>query len=345
MCENLDDNVGRVLKALDDYRLADDTMVLFFCDNGPNGARWNGGMKGRKGSTDEGGTRSPLLIRLPGVIKPGTVVKPIAAAIDILPTLCDLASVKNIGTTKLDGISFGPHLRGGEEATTKRMLFQMWNGRLSVRTQTHRLDADGKLFDMLADPGQQTDISAKQMDLARNLIERAKQAKADWRIDEKENRPFPVGYRQFPITTLPARDGTPHGTVRRSANAPNCSYFTNWTKTTDRLEWNVEIATAGRYRVEVLHTCAKENVGATIAFSLGKANLTKKCTEPHDPKAYGHENDRVPRVGESYVKDFRPWSMGDVALEKGLQTLSLSAIEIPGPQAIEVRAVVLTLLD
>ena len=45
---------------------------VYFSDNGPNGWRWNGGMKGRKGSTDEGGVRSPLLVRWPGHIKPGT---------------------------------------------------------------------------------------------------------------------------------------------------------------------------------------------------------------------------------------------------------------------------------
>ena len=61
MCENIDWNVGRVLTKLDELKLADNTIVLYFSDNGPNSWRWNGGMKGRKGSTDEGGVRSPLL--------------------------------------------------------------------------------------------------------------------------------------------------------------------------------------------------------------------------------------------------------------------------------------------
>ena len=58
MCENIDWNVGRLLKKLDELDLTNDTIVVFFHDNGPNGARWNGEMKGRKGSTDEGGVRS-----------------------------------------------------------------------------------------------------------------------------------------------------------------------------------------------------------------------------------------------------------------------------------------------
>ena len=60
------------LKKLDELKLAQDTIVLYFSDNGPNSWRWNGGMKGRKGSTDEGGVRSPLLVRWPGHVKPPT---------------------------------------------------------------------------------------------------------------------------------------------------------------------------------------------------------------------------------------------------------------------------------
>ncbi len=68
MVECIDDHIGRLLKRLDKLDLADNTIVVFFSDNGPNSDRWNGGMKGRKGSTDEGGVRSPLFIRWPARI-------------------------------------------------------------------------------------------------------------------------------------------------------------------------------------------------------------------------------------------------------------------------------------
>jgi len=70
MCENIDWNVGRVLKLLEELQVEEDTIVIYFSDNGPNGWRWNGGMRGRKGSTDEGGVRSPLAIRWPRKIPP-----------------------------------------------------------------------------------------------------------------------------------------------------------------------------------------------------------------------------------------------------------------------------------
>ena len=63
MCENLDWNIGRVLEKLKDLDLENETIVVYLHDNGPNSFRWNNGMKGRKGSTDEGGIRSPLIIK------------------------------------------------------------------------------------------------------------------------------------------------------------------------------------------------------------------------------------------------------------------------------------------
>src|SRR4051794_22493240 len=178
MGESLDWNVGRLLKSLDERKLAADTIVLYFCDNGPNGWRWNGGMKGRKGSTDEGGVRSPLHVRWPGHIKPGTRVTQIAGAIDLLPTLTELAGVKRVGDRPLDGRSLAPLLLG--QVVTRwpdRVLFNHWNGRVSARTQRFRLDADGKLFDMVTDPGQTRDVTAMHTDETQRL----KAVVADWR--------------------------------------------------------------------------------------------------------------------------------------------------------------------
>src|SRR5689334_23008267 len=93
MCENLDWNLGRVLARLDSLGLAEETVVVYFSDNGPADWRWNGGLRGKKGSTDEGGVRSPLLIRWPGRIAPGKAIDRVAGAIDLLPTLSELAAV------------------------------------------------------------------------------------------------------------------------------------------------------------------------------------------------------------------------------------------------------------
>lgn len=140
MCENLDWNVGRILRHLKRLGLDRDTIVIFFSDNGPNSWRWNGGMKGRKGSLDEGGLRAPLLIRWPAKIRAGTRVDRIAGAIDLLPTLADLCDVPLISRKPLDGLSLRPLLSGTSSSWPDRMIFSLHNGRVSLRTQYFRLD-------------------------------------------------------------------------------------------------------------------------------------------------------------------------------------------------------------
>lgn len=347
MCENIDWNVGRVLKRLDELKLADDTIVLYFCDNGPNGWRWNGGMRGRKGSTDEGGVRSPLLLRWPGHVKPGTKVDAIAGAIDLLPTLADLAGIPVVSTQPLDGKSVAPLLRGDGEANwPDRPIFSHWNGKVSVRNQQFRLDASGRLYDMRADPGQATDIARDRPEVASQL----KEAVARWSQEllpglRNDARPFPVGYRNFPITWLPARDGVPHGHIKRSAGAPNCSYFTNWTSKDDSITWDVEIATDGRYEAEVYYTAAVEDVGAMLDLSLGDRHVQAKVVEPFEPPLRGAEQDRVKRNGESYVKDFKPLKLGVLNLAKGRGKLTMRATGVPGRHVIDLRTVVLTLIE
>lgn len=352
MCENIDWNVGRVLDKLDELKLAEDTIVLYFTDNGPNSYRWNGDMKGRKSSTDEGGVRAPLFVRWPGHIAAETKVTPIAAAIDLLPTLAELCGIEYEPKQPLDGKSLVPLLvekqmgkqTAKQTAWPDRMIFSHWNGRVSVRTQQYRLDDSGKLFDMPADPGQRHNVAAAHADVAAKL----QAAVADWRrellANWREERPFTVGYREFPITVLPARDGVPHGQIERSAKAPNCSFFTNWKSTDDRITWDVEIHTPGKYEAAVLYTCPPANLGCTIELRLGDRHARATVKEVNDPPLLGAEHDRVNRKGESYVKDFKPLALGTIELPAGRGELSLCAPAIPGPGAIEVRSVILTLV-
>lgn len=345
MCENIDWNVGRLLDCLDRLRLADNTIVLYFSDNGPNGWRWNGGMKGRKGSVDEGGVRSPLRVRWPGRVAAGTTIPQIAAAIDLLPTLADCAGIPVAAPRSLDGISLKPLLAGGAKDWPDRMIFSHWSGKCSVRTQRWRLDATGALYDMQADPSQKTDVASQHPE----IVERLSKALAQWKKDMGEkkafaDRPFTVGYPEMPLTQLPARDGRPHGNVKRSAGAPNSSYFTNWTSPEDRITWDVDVHTAGRYEAVVYYTCPPADVGSTVELSLGDGRVQATVAEPHDPPARGAEHDRSPRGSESYIKDFKPLPLGTIDLKAGRGELTLRALKVSGKQVMEVRMVLLTLL-
>ena len=343
MCENIDWNVGRLLARLDELKLAENTIVIYFSDNGPNSWRWNGGMKGRKGSTDEGGVRAPFLIRWPGHIPAGARIPQIAGAIDLLPTLANLAGIPAVGGKPLDGITLTPLLTGAAGDWPDRMIFSHWGGKVSVRTQHYRLDNAGQLFDMQADPGQDRDVSKEQPEVAARLSK----ALARWKDEmlpglKNDDRPFPVGYPEFPVTQLPARDGVPHGNVKRSAGAPNCSYFTNWTAAADSITWDVQVAADGRYEAVLYYTCPKADVGSTIELSLNGSRIQAAVSEAHDPPLRGAEHDRVPRKGESYVKDFRPLRLGVVELKACRGPLTLRALTVSGKQVMDVRLLLLT---
>jgi arylsulfatase A-like enzyme len=342
MCENIDWNVGRILKKLDELKIADNTIVVYFCDNGPNGTRWNDDMKGRKGSTDEGGVRSPLVVRWPAKVKPGTRISTNGAAIDLLPTLADLADIKVASRKPLDGISLKPWLLSAPDILwPKRKIFSHWRGRVAVRTEEFLLDHQGKLFTVRVDKGQRADISREHPDVAGEL----RKAVAEWKSEmlpqlEKDDRPFVIAHPDSRYTQIPARDGIAHGGIQRSNRFPNCSYFTNWKSLDGKITWTAEVEAPGEYEVELYYTCPKADVGSEIELSFRGQSVRSRITVAHDPPVLGAEHDRVKRQ-ESYVKDFRPLKMGTIRLEKGTGELTLKALSKPGSQVMEFRLIFL----
>lgn len=365
MMDNIDLNVGRVLKKLDELKLSENTIVVYFSDNGPNSTRWNGGMKGKKGVTDEGGVRSVLFFRWPGKIRAGMTVSHISGAIDLLPTLTQLAAVPVKSAKPLDGMSFSPLLLGSEWKLGSRELMNYNGGRLSVRSQTHRLDAAGALFDMVTDPNQTKDVSNEQPEIAAQLAAAGTKwhqevfgkpyvaaptgagkgkgkGKAGGGGSFADDRPYPVGYTVFPITMLPARDGIPHGGVQRSSNAPNCSYFVNWKSKDDSMTWDIEVHTAGEYEASIEYVCPEADAGSKIELSFGDGKSTGVVTPGWYPRLLD-DQDRASRKGESFMRDFHTLKLGTMPLSAGRGLLTLRALEIPGQSVAEVLRVTLTL--
>lgn len=113
----MDANFGRLMQALDDDKLRDSTFVMFTSDNGPaitpqhpHGSA--GPLRDKKGSMYEGGIRVPGLVRWPSKTKPGSVSDEPVCGVDVLPTLCSVASLQPPTDRKLDGTSFLPVLAG-----------------------------------------------------------------------------------------------------------------------------------------------------------------------------------------------------------------------------------------
>lgn len=339
MCENLDWNVGRLLDRLRTLNVADNTIVVWFHDNGPNGVRWNGDMKGRKGSTDEGGVRSPLYLRWTAGVAAGTVIPEIASARDLLPTLCDLAGIPCDVDKPLDGVSLAPLLHGNSDDWPSRELISHWKNKVSIRSQRFRLGDKGQLFDMVADPGQRKNVAKQHPEVAASLNEKLQQYRGEFLPTyNNDDRPFVIAHPDSDFTQIPARDGIAQGTIERSNRFPNCSYFRNWTSTNDKITWTAEVGAWGTYEVDIYY--AAKEAGAEFELAFNDSSLTFTIDEAHDVSELGAEHDRSPRA-ESYVKNFKKLSVGQITLAQGQGELTLRATKIPGNEAMEFRLLTL----
>lgn len=342
LSENIDWNVGRIMKKLEELQLLNNTIVIYFSDNGPNGNRWNGGMKGIKGSTDEGGVRSPMIMSWKKKITAHQKIEQIAGAIDLLPTLCDLANIDYVSSKPLDGISLKPLLLNQKTNWSDRILYNYWQNKLSLRNQSFRLSNSDQLYDMNKDPNQLHDIATTNPE-EYNLLKNAKNV---WikevlsELPKKDERPFVIGHPSVKITQLPAGEAKTTGTIHSSSIYPNDSFLTNWASVQDQIYWDVEVASEGDFEFEIYYTCSETDIGSTFSLTYNNAVLKGKITETNDPPLKGIEHDKSPRT-ESFVKDFKPLKLGKLHLEQGTGRLILQATEIANTQVMDFKLLTL----
>ena len=343
MVENIDWNVGRILESLKRLKIDQETIVIYFNDNGPNSFRWNGGMKGKKGSVDEGGVRTPLIVNWPGHIPAGSVVHQLAGAIDLTPTICDLSQIPidRNPTKPLDGISLAEQLLHPSLGLVDRSLFSEWSGLVAMRQGKYLLDAQGDLFDLLEDPGQNRPITQREPE----LVNQMKSSVGTWRnevlLSAESRRPFLIGHPDRSIAELPAQDGKCQGPfVRRSDTAPNCSYFTRIRSPEDVLEWDVEALQPGRYRIVVNYTAPQEAVGASLGIAFGDREISGVIPSAFTCVPRGEENDRYPRKSESFLKDFGSFELGSLDLQPNRSSFKVRLKNgLPGDSFIEIQGI------
>lgn len=342
MCANLDTNIGRVLRALDDLKLREKTIVVFLTDNGPNGERYNAGMRGAKGTLYQGGTRVPCFVRWPGVLPAGRVVNELAAHIDLLPTLTELCGVPVEGTKPLDGRSLVPLLKGSETAWPERPLVIQWMDRApprapvaAVRTERHRLVGQpGKwqLYDLVTDPGEMKDLAATEVE----TVEELARAYDGWWKDVSreiptERFPIPVGYAEEPVVEMSAAQTTLVAPAKMSGRHHNNAWVTGWTAAGAAVRFEIDVVRAGRYRVSLDYGMPPGEAGSDDAARPGVAVVVtaqgtggeSRGTLPFRRLVQVTSPDRVPRE-EVYEMTWASGELGEIRLPVGRWTLGLS---------------------
>jgi arylsulfatase A-like enzyme len=343
MIEGLDQSVGRVLGKLEELKLADRTIVVFTSDNGglcvlegPNTPPTiNSPLREGKGYLYEGGLRVPLIVRWPGVTRPGsTSAKPVMS-IDLFPTFLEACGSKN--ETRVDGLSLVPVLKG--EPLQRDALFWHYphysnqGGRpgAAVRVGDSKLiefyeDGRRELYDLKKDRSESRNLSADRPEVVKELSEKL----AAWRKDvgARMMQPNP-GYIPNPqasdgSVTLPARTAQVHGVQLRYEPLPHKNTLGFWTRPDDWASWEMTLTKPGTFTVEVLQGCGKGQGGSEVEVSVEGQTVTFTVEDT------GH------------FQNFKARDIGTVTLAKpGRYTLTVKPKKKAAAAVMDLRSVLL----
>lgn len=169
----IDWSVGRILDTLKEEGVDENTLVIFFSDNGP-AVGSAGPLKGRKGSTFEGGMREPTVIRWPGKIPAGQDNDELMTAMDLLPTFAKLAGAEVPPDRVIDGKDVWPVLAGKRETPHQNFFYHRGNDLQAIRSGDWKLHVKGArpvaLHDLATDIGEQKNVIEENRAVATQLL-------------------------------------------------------------------------------------------------------------------------------------------------------------------------------
>ena len=275
MITNVDQNVGRLLDALDELGLAGNTLVIFLVDNGPNTRRYVGNRRGMKSEVFEGGVRSPLWIRWPARLPAGSTSDRIAAHIDLMPTILDACGVDAPAGIRLDGRSLLPLWTGGNAAPwpPRQLVIQSHRGDRPVRyhhfllreqrwkllhpsgfgRESFRGEPRFELYDLRADPTESNNLAAEHPE----VVQRLREAYDRWFDDVSSTRPDNYAPPRIHV-------GTPH-------ENPTVLTRQDWrggSWAADAIgHWELHVARVGRY--EITAEFDPRDVAERLQLSVG----------------------------------------------------------------------------
>ncbi len=192
----MDEAIGKMLRLLEKRGVLDETIVIFFSDNGGSGGADNSPLRGRKGQTWEGGIRVPCVVRWPhGGIPAGAVNDAFLSSLELVPSLTEVTNSPLPDGVVLDGFNWWPALRGEAESPRQEMFWKRKETAAARVGHWKWVDmgkGGGGLFDLNADIDESNDLSEKRPD----VLARVKARYANW-LQEMENAEPRGPFRDF----------------------------------------------------------------------------------------------------------------------------------------------------
>jgi arylsulfatase A-like enzyme len=345
MIEIIDENIARLMKTLDDMHLAENTIVIFSCDNGGISDFYNAGLRGKKGSVFEGGIRAPFFVRWPGKFPENTQVDAQVSHIDLLPTLCDVAGVEIPADRKIDGKSLLPLLKAGKGESPHPYLFHHWDryfpnpyntwgvtdGRYKLMNHVTPWPKEpmvqpepfGQLYDLKNDPGEKKDIAAQHPDVVRRMRE----AFLGYFKDVTAGRtyvpvPIPVGYDQENPVEIQPSWATLHGdSIQYSFFGYDWDSVDSWEKPGEYAEWQLDVVKGGRFEVVLSYGCANKNAGGRLKIGTAKSSIEVNTIATATPDVF-----EIRTVGTIKLSAGRSTLKAEVVRSNGGELMKLNKI-------------------
>lgn len=184
MIDSLDQGIGKVLAAIDQQKIKDETIVVFASDNGAIGLGTNGPFRGQKRSVYEGGIRVPCVIRAPGLTQPKSKSSQLFAIHDLLPTLAAAADVSFNGTKPLDGEDLWANLISGQTVPRRMVIAEEDFAFFKNDWKLVQSESETELYDLSNDPGEERNLSETRSQLVRELSTELKEFQQRVEVDQ-----------------------------------------------------------------------------------------------------------------------------------------------------------------
>ena len=199
MIEKLDENVGKVMNKLEELNLLENTLVVFYSDNG--GLWGNPPLKGKKGTLNEGGLRVPMIISYKNKIKPGRICKEPVTSVDFFPTFIEIAGLSPSNYPQLEGVSLIPIMEGKDKLPKRAIYWHFPHHRkeglsmgAAIRQGDWKLIEEFEtgniyLYNLKNDLGETENLKGKFPKISNRLIKKLKtwQKKVDAEMPSENN--------------------------------------------------------------------------------------------------------------------------------------------------------------